>query len=281
MEIITKREAIEQGLKRYFTGKPCKWGHVAERFVICRGCIECKKKHGRQYHLDNKEGISEKKKQYRLENKEMIHDQNKRWWQKNKDMQSERLKKWRLENKEKVKEYSREYKKKYIQDNKDNISEYKKRYYKENRNLILAKVIRYRENNAEKIKDMKKEYYKKNPFSNFIRYSLGRIENGTGINSKRSMKQIESDIGYTQECFKGHIESLWLDGMSWDNRIEWHIDHIIPINQFIKNGIEDIKIINSLDNLQPLWASENMEKSGTNVPKKQFNEFLKLHSTAN
>lgn len=26
---------------RYFTGKPCKRGHVAERYLSTRGCVEC------------------------------------------------------------------------------------------------------------------------------------------------------------------------------------------------------------------------------------------------
>ena len=31
------------GRARYFTGKPCKHGHVAERFVSNGGCITCYK----------------------------------------------------------------------------------------------------------------------------------------------------------------------------------------------------------------------------------------------
>jgi hypothetical protein len=39
-EIISYQEAKARGLKRYFTGKPCKRGHVVERRVIT-GCVEC------------------------------------------------------------------------------------------------------------------------------------------------------------------------------------------------------------------------------------------------
>lgn len=35
-------EALEQGLKRYFTGKPCLRGHLAPRSVRDRQCIECR-----------------------------------------------------------------------------------------------------------------------------------------------------------------------------------------------------------------------------------------------
>ncbi len=40
MNIITLKEAEERGLNRYYTGKPCKWGHYAPRRL--RGqCTEC------------------------------------------------------------------------------------------------------------------------------------------------------------------------------------------------------------------------------------------------
>lgn len=34
---------MKAGLKRFFTGKPCLHGHVAERMVSSKGCIECSK----------------------------------------------------------------------------------------------------------------------------------------------------------------------------------------------------------------------------------------------
>lgn len=41
MELITRREALAQGLTHYFTGKPCKHGHVATRRCDTRLCTEC------------------------------------------------------------------------------------------------------------------------------------------------------------------------------------------------------------------------------------------------
>lgn len=39
-EIISRAEAKARGLGRYFTGKPCKHGHISER-QACGNCIEC------------------------------------------------------------------------------------------------------------------------------------------------------------------------------------------------------------------------------------------------
>lgn len=43
MELITRAEALAQGLNRYFTGKPCKRGHVSQRTIGASNCIACHK----------------------------------------------------------------------------------------------------------------------------------------------------------------------------------------------------------------------------------------------
>jgi len=39
----SRKEAKEFGLKKYFTGKPCKHGHISERMASCGGCSQCDK----------------------------------------------------------------------------------------------------------------------------------------------------------------------------------------------------------------------------------------------
>ena len=51
MRIISKKDAISSGLQRYFTGKPCKNGHLAERLVSSNVCVEC----ARDWYERNKE----------------------------------------------------------------------------------------------------------------------------------------------------------------------------------------------------------------------------------
>jgi 5-methylcytosine-specific restriction endonuclease McrA len=40
---ISRKDASEQGLLYYFTGKPCKHGHFSERQVSDRSCVACKR----------------------------------------------------------------------------------------------------------------------------------------------------------------------------------------------------------------------------------------------
>lgn len=86
----------------------------------------------------------------------------------------------------------------------------------------------------------------------FIRSSLHRLRAGEAV-----------DIGYNLDDLILHLESLFISGMSWANYGEWEIDHILPIQWFLDNGLPDLKVVNSLDNLRPLWARENRSKGAT------------------
>jgi hypothetical protein len=56
---------------------------------------------------------------------------------------------------------------------------------------------------------------------------------------------------------------------------KWHLDHIFPIKAFTEHGITDPKLINSLDNLQPLSAKDNLIKKD-NYDEAHFLEWLKI-----
>ena len=41
MQLISRKDAIKQNLTYYFTGKPCKRGHLSNRIVVSANCVEC------------------------------------------------------------------------------------------------------------------------------------------------------------------------------------------------------------------------------------------------
>jgi hypothetical protein len=65
-------------------------------------------------------------------------------------------------------------------------------------------------------------------------------------------------LGYTPSELKHHIEMQFTKGMTWDNRREWEIDHIIPISS--AKNLDDLIALNQLSNLRPLWKKENNTK---------------------
>ena len=70
-------------------------------------------------------------------------------------------------------------------------------------------------------------------------------------------------LGYTINDLIRHLESKFQPGMSWKNYGKWHIDHIKPESLFNYSTFDDreFKQCWSLDNLQPLWAKDNLRKS--------------------
>ena len=77
--------------------------------------------------------------------------------------------------------------------------------------------------------------------------------------NKISKKNKTFDIvGCNPIFLKEYIESKFTNGMSWDNRHMWHIDHIIPLSS--AKTEEEIYKLCHYTNLQPLWIKENLSK---------------------
>jgi hypothetical protein len=76
-------------------------------------------------------------------------------------------------------------------------------------------------------------------------------------NIKKTGRTFER-LGYTAEQARSHIESKFLPGMTWENRRKWHIDHDIALST-AETEEEIIKLF-ALENLQPMWGSDNMSK---------------------
>ena len=134
---------------------------------------------------------------------------------------------------------------------------------------------RYREKNKEKVNKRSSEYQKKNKHvinkrnkerrKNDIIFKLIRnIRSRTGnfLASKKfnKIKNKTKDIlGCDPEFLKKYLECQFKDGMSWEKRDEWHIDHIIPLSS--AKTKEEIFDLCHYTNLQPLWVMENLKKS--------------------
>jgi hypothetical protein len=66
-------------------------------------------------------------------------------------------------------------------------------------------------------------------------------------------------IGCFPKELKEHLEKQFSNGMTWENRNEWHIDHIIPLSS--ANSEEEVYKLCHYTNLQPLWKEDNLKKS--------------------
>lgn len=77
--------------KMYFTGKPCKYGHIAQRYSCNSECVECRKQ--KNSSLETRQ----KQKQWAINNRDSILAKSKERYQKNIEKERERSRlKWKL-----------------------------------------------------------------------------------------------------------------------------------------------------------------------------------------
>ena len=149
-----------------------------------------------------------------------------------------------------------ERKKKYRESEKGKlvIKEYRKKYYLKNKIIENERSNQWNKTNKELIKKYKNEYsklYRKN--NPELHAWRGILHNYLRRVGKEKESHTIDLLNYSALDLKQHIESLFTDGMSWENYGEWHIDHIKPVTSFSNETPPNI--VNHLSNLQPLWAT--------------------------
>jgi len=223
-------------VSEFYKQKGCKYGSSH--------CKECNK----EYWKRNIEHYREIKKEYYKNHREII---------------IKRVAQWRIDNPEKKilqrkKEYAanrKEFIKRAIEWNKNNIEK--------RREISRNSARKLRLENPEKLSEYRRKLRKKQ--SKKLSYILNNRMRSSIYNSLKLNKNgwhWEILVGFTLRDLKIHLENLFKDGMSWQNIGKWQIDHIKPISSFNFTSYEDkeFKECWSLDNLQPLWAEDNLSK---------------------
>lgn len=194
-------------------------------------CINCHNKRHKEYF-----------KTYYKENKEILIKKNKEYVKNNPEKTKNKWRKY--ENSEKGKKTRLEYRKsqKGLENNKKKVEKYRSK--KENK----EKINNYVKN---RLKNDNIYYLKEK-----IRRRINEVLKKKKLTKCKSSTEV---IGCSWEQLKKHLESQFKEGMSWDNKGKWHIDHIIPIST--AKSKEEVYRLNHYTNLQPLWAEDNLKKS--------------------
>lgn len=169
MNIISRKEAKTQGLKRYFTGKSCKRGHVCERRIY-GDCIECKL----EYRENHKEQLIEYDKERYETNNVFFNEQSKKWYKNNREETLKRVVEYRKVNKERINAYSV----KYHQENRDTITKRKKKYRKDNPDKVAMISSKRR---AVELCAVPKWYESEKEFMIFLKQCARELTESGGI----------------------------------------------------------------------------------------------------
>jgi len=164
----------------------------------------------------------------------------------------------------KCKSCSAKYAKKYCKENKESITKKALDWYYKNTEKAKSNSKKYRESNREKIRGYLREWerdnYKNNPQYKLRKTLSNRVKDAIKIcKGQKSASTIEL-LGCSIEYAREHLENQFIEGMTWDNHGEWHIDHIIPCAAFDLTKEEEQRRCFHYTNLQPLWAQDNLKK---------------------
>lgn len=130
-------------------------------------------------------------------------------------------------------------------------SDRSKKYYSENKEKIKKRAV-----------ELMKTKYSKDPkfkAAKIARTHLQRVISYAKLSKNKGTFDI---LGYTAEEFRLNMESKFKDGMSWENYgSDWHVDHIKAVALFDLIDLKDVALVNSLDNLEPVFVNDHKIKT--------------------
>lgn len=222
-------------------------------------------KDGKQPHCRTCQSISAAK--YRAENKEKIAADKRAYYERNKDVVSEKGKAYRDANIERLRAQKAAYaaankdkRKAYVAANAEKIAEKERAYRQKHLERITARHAAHKRNNREAINIYQKRRYAEEPLYRLGRTYRTRILDALRRGGYTKRSKTWGLLGCDLATFKKHIESLFLPGMTWENRGKygWHVDHVMPLAS--AKTQEDIERLCHYTNTQPLWAMDNHRK---------------------
>jgi len=149
----------------------------------------------------------------------------------------------------------------------------------EQKKAHIENVIQWRKENRDKVRA-----YAKNPRQRMLNSVRKRLKDFLRTKDQNYSK----DVDKTRKELVEYLESLWVDGMSWDNygagenfnhQDCWHVDHLIPISKWnegkylLPTYFEGMGP-NHYTNLRPLSGVENIVR-GNKVDPEEIEEHFK------
>ena len=227
-EVRTKAEAASLGLKHYFTGLPCKRGHVVERTVKKGDCVQCLRARQARWCADNAEVVNAK---------------SRAWYAKNPEKAKQTRANWREANAEK---------------DRRNIAAYQAA----NAERLKAAAAAWSRANADKVRAASAAYRARHYDSVLEAQRKWRRENKHKVNAKKSRRiatmlqatPVWANDFFIQEAY--HLAALRKRVCGGD----WQVDHIVPLRSKLVCGLH------CEANLQVIPGASNRAKSNVYWP---------------
>jgi hypothetical protein len=280
MKIISRKDALNKSLSRYFTGKPCIKKHVVERYTSDGKCVSCvvltsqkswKRIKDKKNILDQTTNPKIKNILNEIKEAKLFNKPFDRLTDKLTKLRDEQIKitaaNWRKNNKEYVSKKNKiRHKENMLVEEyrKENVARAQKWYF-ENKEKKFAYDKKRREENPQRMRDNRNKWKKKHwtiKSEYMIKEILSkRVRNALNAVYVKKVARTKNLVGCEISFLRQYIANKFKKGMSWDNYGEWEIDHIRPCSSYnLKDPEHQLECFN-YSNLQPLWKKENRKKS--------------------
>lgn len=225
--IVLRQQAIEQDLLKYFTGKPCKHGHICERYTKSRVCTQCltvfrKSERGSEYRRKYSKGYHDS---------HSIEDYN----------------------------YNREYRK------TDKNKNYHKKYL-QTYNVGYRKTKIYQNYKKKYDAEYFPRRYKKDPQFRVLvtlRNRINKILRG-GSKGGSAVRDLGCSIPEAMKYWEDL--PTWSPDWTWkDHGKKFHMDHIKPLGSFDLSDREQFLQAAHYTNLQPLSIESHKLKTKKDI----------------
>jgi hypothetical protein len=219
---------------------------------------ERRKATARKYYEANREKVIESATKWRASNPEKAQETARKYYETTQEKQIATTAKWKAANPEKVLEQKRRYR----EAKREELAEKARKHYAANPKKQVATMAKWKSANPELVKAQKRRRHAKkkaDPVYLMAGRVRGRMRAALEQNGFRKESTTAKILGCSWKQFTKHIESQFTNGMSWDNRSEWQLDHILPLS--CATTIKGLEKLSHYTNIRPLWAAENRRKS--------------------
>ena len=251
MEIISREDAKKRGLKFYFTGNPCKKGHICERYVSSFTCLEREKlKTAEIVRLQRERRSAERAEEVRnnpdLISRSEAREQGLMFYFTGKACKYNHIAKRRVANgwcyicEQRINSspQSTQRKRDHYRKNRNRYARMRREYYAKNRDKILTQTSNYQRENRAINRKAVSEWQRRNRAKTAAKCAARRA-----LLRKVSTKLTTAEEAKIQQIYNECARLNESAGYT-----KYHVDHIIPVSKGGLHHPSNLRVMDGIEN---------------------------------